>query len=146
MGMTATWVFEPADGVPPPPGWSSAVVGALVEPPGRSALVVSVWDSGFCLLDAPGHWRWVINEEITRGMHWGNVWTSGHLASVGRAEVLRESGVFSRVEPIAGSDLWWFQLTADPDELEHSHVDRAAWVTRAVMPRRPNGNIGLTAQ
>lgn len=36
------------------------------------------------------------------------------------------------------------QLTADPDELDHGHVDRAAWVTRAVMPRRLNGNIGLT--
>ncbi|MCP3797734.1 hypothetical protein NLX83_00530 [Allokutzneria sp. A3M-2-11 16] len=85
-------------------------------------------------------------DEITRGVHWGNVWTSGHLAAVGGASALRESGAFARVEPIVDSDLWWLQLTADPDELEHAHVDRAAWVARAVMPRRPNGNIGLTAQ
>jgi hypothetical protein len=81
---------------------------------------------------------------ITRGMHWGNVWTSGHLAAAGGVDALRESGAFHRVEPIVGSDLWWLQLTADPDELDHDHVDRAAWTTKAVMPRRSNGNIGLT--
>jgi hypothetical protein len=83
-------------------------------------------------------------DEITRGMHWGNVWTAGHLAAVGGPDALCESGEFHAVEPVAGSDLWWLRLTADPDELDHAHVDRAAWVTRAVMPRRPNGNIGLT--
>jgi hypothetical protein len=84
-------------------------------------------------------------DEITRGMHWGNLWTSGHLSAVGGAGTLRESGAFHRVEPVAGSDLWWLQLTADPDELDDGHVDRAAWVTRGVMPRRRNGNIGLTS-
>jgi hypothetical protein len=73
MGMTATWVFEPAAGVVPPPGWESverlcpgwsgAIVALTRGGTGSPALVSFVVDSGFCLLDAAGHWRWVINDE-----------------------------------------------------------------------------------
>jgi hypothetical protein len=108
---------------------------------GTYAVNASPFESRSVALMAPPYRRL---DEITRGMHWGNVWTSGHLAAVGGADALRSSGAFHRVEHIPGSDLWWLQLTDDPDDLDHDHVDRAAWATRAVMPRRRNGNIGLT--
>ena len=83
-------------------------------------------------------------DEITRGMHWCNIFSTRHLDAAGGVEALRETGLFHRIEPIDGSDLWWLQLTAEPNDLHHATVDQAAWAMRAVMPRLRNGNIGLT--
>lgn len=84
--------------------------------------------------------------EITRGVHWCTVLGPRHVEAIGGPEVLRDPATFHRAEPLGESGQWLVQLTAEPGELTHAAVDRAAWALRAVMPRRLSGNIGLTAE
>jgi hypothetical protein len=85
-------------------------------------------------------WNGTRLDVMTRGVHWGNLIGSKHLAAIGGEHRLRQLHAAGRISGVeqwsTEPDLWWYQLTDDPYGPVNQRADEVGALLQAITPRR----------